>query len=67
MAGRKGKSRAAAIEEALMGLGCPFVGQLRLDFDEEPMPRQDPTVVLLIIRSSGAAFSADEAAWLHRG
>lgn len=47
MAGRKGKSRAAAIEEALMGLGCPFVGQLRLGFDDEPMPRQDPAVVLL--------------------
>jgi hypothetical protein len=47
MAGRKRKSRAAAIEEALMGLGCPFVGQLRLEFDDEPMPRQDPAVVLL--------------------
>lgn len=47
MAARKRKSRAAAIEEALMGLGCPFVGQLRLDFDDEPMPRQDPAVVLL--------------------
>lgn len=47
MAGRKRKSRAEAIEQALMGLGCPFVGQLRLDFDDEPMPRQDPVVVLL--------------------
>ena len=54
MAGRKRKSRAAAIEEALMGLGCPFVGQLRFEFDDEPMPRQDPAVVLL------AAIACDE-------
>lgn len=54
MAARKRKSRAAAIEEALMGLGCPFVGQLRLGFDDEPMPQQDPAVVLI------AAIACDD-------
>lgn len=48
MAGRQRKSRSAAIEEALSGLGCPFVGQLKLAFeDSDPMPPQDPAVVLL--------------------
>lgn len=37
-----------------MGLGCPFVGQLRLSFDEEPMPPQDPAVVLI------AAIACDD-------
>jgi len=48
------KTRGQAIEEALMTLGCPFVGQLSFAFDDEPLPRQDPAVVLL------AAIACDD-------
>jgi hypothetical protein len=53
MAGGARKRQTGAdqtLVEALAGLGCPVMGQMRLAF--EPLPRLDPAVVLLAALAS---------------